>query len=189
LVDYGALDSVEVIRATNGAPLRDESQRDGIFGKLVLVGDATLGKATDTFQVPGQQQPYPGVFLHACAAQTLIDASLYELTRTGRLVLDVLLSAVILAALVLIGLFYRDRKSRAQATSRLRGTLTWLTLGAAIVIGVIFVRITRVMWDDFFLALLLLMFHPAIEERAESLWEKLKRALSRSRHLAGEETS
>ena len=187
LVDYSALDSIEKVSATNAAALRDGSRRDRIFGKLVLIGDATLGKATDLFPVPGRaQELYPGVFLHASGAYTLIRAPLYELTRSGRLVIDLLLSGVILGALVLIGLFYGDPQSRERATHRLRGIFTLVVVIVAIVIGVIFVRITRIMWDDFFLALILLVFHPSIEDRAESLWKKLTR---RNQPRAEEESS
>lgn len=191
LVDYGSLDSIETISATNGAGLKDGSQRDRIFGKLVLIGDATLGKATDLFPVPGREQElYPGVFLHASGAYTLISAPLYELTRTGRLVIDLLLSGVILGALVLTGLFYRDHESRERATHRLRGTFTLVIVITAIVVGVVFVRVTRIMWDDFFLALILLVLHPSIEDRAESLWEKLKSFFERRTHdRAEKETS
>ena len=187
LVDYGPLESIEAISATNGTVLKDGSQRDRIFGKVVVIGDATVGKATDSFPVPGREyQPYPGVFLHACGAYTLHEAPLYEPTRTGLVVIDVLLSSVILAALVLIGLFYRERESREKATRQLRGTLTLFTVVAAIVVGVVFVRSTRIMWDDFFLALILLVFHPSIEQRAESLWEKARKLFAGTGHTRAE---
>jgi hypothetical protein len=183
LVDYGPLDSIEIIPATDARALSDGARRDKIFGQLVLIGDATLGKETDVFSVPGrQQQLYPGVFLHACGAYTLIKAPLYELTRLGHIVIDFLLAGMILGALVLIGLFYHDPKTRERATDRLRGFLTFLTVAAAIVIGVVFVRVTRIMWDDFFLALILLVFHPAIEARAEGLWAQVEKVFSRGRH-------
>jgi CHASE2 domain-containing sensor protein len=188
LVDYGPLDSVEIVPAADDRALRDGAQRDKIFGQLILMGDATLGKATDVFPVPGrQQQLYPGVFLHACGAYTLIKAPLYELTRLGHVVIDVLLAGVILGALVLIGLFYHDPKTRERATDRLRGFLTFLAVAAAIVIGVVFVRVTRIMWDDFFLALLLLVFHPAIEARGERLWAQVEKVFSRGGHSRARE--
>src|SRR5215813_4193689 len=182
LVDYGFLESIETIKATNSEVLHD--QHDRIFGKLVLIGDATLGKASDVFSVPGREQPSPGIFLHACGAYTLITAPLYELTHTGRVVIDVLLSAVILVMLILVGLFYRTTKAREKATHELRGILTLVTVVTAIVVGAVFVRVTRIMWDDFFLALILLVFHPSIEERIEGLWMTVRKLFawkSRSR--------
>ncbi len=180
LVDYGPLESIETINATNGEALRDSKRRDQISGKLVLIGDATLGKATDTFAVPGrEQQLYPGVFLHAAGAYTLIEAPLYEPTHAGRVLIDVLLSVVVLAAVVLVGLFYRSTRAREKATHKLRGTLTLVTVVVAIIVGVVLVRVTRIMWDDFFLALALLVFHPTIEERVEGLWKRVRKLLAK----------
>ena len=175
LVDYGPLESIETIPATSAAALRETSQRQRLQGRIVLLGDATLGKAADTFVIPAREQPYPGVFLHACAAYTLVGAPLYELTGKGHIVIDILLSGLILAAIVLVGFRYRDEESRELATHRLRGGFTLLIVFVAIIVGVVLVRITRIMWDDFFLALILLVFHPSIEQRVEGLWKKIRK--------------
>jgi CHASE2 domain-containing sensor protein len=175
LIDYGPLESIETIPATDAAPLRDPSQRARLQGRMVLIGDATLGKAVDTFVVPGRDQPYPGVFLHACAAYTLLKAPLYELTRKGHIAIDVLLSSLILVTIILASFRYADQESRERATQRLEGILTLVIVVAALVVGVVFVRVTRIMWDDFFLVLILLVFHPSIEGRVEKLWVKAKR--------------
>ena len=175
LIDYGPLESIETIPVTDAAALREPNQRPRIEGKIVLIGDATLGKATDTFVVPGRDQPVPGILVHACAAYTMLKAPLYELTSRGHLVIDILLSGLILGAIILIGLRYGNLEAREQATNRLRGLFTWVTVIAAIVVGVVFVRLTRIMWDDFFLALILLVFHPSIEHKAEGLWKKIRK--------------
>jgi len=172
LIDYGPRDSIETIRTTNATVLGDVSQRDKLQGKIVLLGDATLGKATDTFVIPGRDQPYPGIFVHACAAYTLIKAPLYELTGKGHMVIDLLLSGLILLTIVLLGFRYRDAE---LVTNQLRGIVTWLVVLWAIVVGVVFVRVTRIMWDDFFLALILLVFHPSIERHAETAWRKIRK--------------
>lgn len=185
LVDYGPLESIETIRTTAAAVLENASQSQRLRGKVVLVGDATLGKATDTFLVPARDQPYPGIFLHACAAYTLIKAPLYELTGKGHVAIDILLSVAILAAIVLMGFHYRDKESRERATHRFQGFVTLLVVLAAIVIGVVFVRITRIMWDDFFLALTLLVFHPSIERHLESFWSRIKKLASPTSHRLG----
>jgi CHASE2 domain-containing sensor protein len=185
LVDYGPLESIETIRTTDAAVLENAGQTQRLQGKVVLMGDATLGQATDTFLVPARDQPYPGVFLHACAAYTLIKAPLYELTWKGHLAIDVLLSGVILAAIVLMSFHYRDQESRERATHRLRGAFTLLVVLAAIVIGVLFVRITRIMWDDFFLALSLLIFHPSIERQLEGFWNRFRKLISATSNRLG----
>src|SRR6185436_15953360 len=83
LVDFSPLDALEPLKTLNPVVLADPSQRSRFEGRVVLLGDATLSKATDTFVVPGRSQPYPGVFLHASAAYTAIKAPLYEVSGLG----------------------------------------------------------------------------------------------------------
>jgi hypothetical protein len=64
----------------------------------------------------------------------------------------------------------KGRTSEEVATHRLQGFLTLVVVLVAIVVGVFFVRVTRVMWDDFFLALAFLVFHPFIERYLGNLW-------------------
>jgi CHASE2 domain-containing sensor protein len=87
LVDYGSLSSLEKGRTQTIDPvdLKDPRNRKTFEDKIVLIGDATLGEAADTFVVPGRQEPVPGIFLHASAAYTLIKAPLYDLTEPGRI--------------------------------------------------------------------------------------------------------
>lgn len=177
LVDYGPLESIEVIGAMDASVLRDASNRKRLQEKIVIFGDATLGKATDTFLVPDRDHPYPGVFLHACAAYTMMKAPLYEVTPRGRITADILMSVVILVCIVAIGGRQSSEESRVRMTNRARGLLTLLVVVASITLGVVSVRATRIMWDDFFLALLLLVFHPSIERHLEGAWEHLSKRL------------
>lgn len=173
LVDYSPLESIEPLRTINPAVLRDQSQRQRFQDKVVLIGDATLSKATDTFVVPARDQPYPGVFLHACAAYTLIKAPLYEVTGKGRLSIDMLFLLTILLPIVSLRLYCEGRRSEEVATHRLQGVFTLVVVVGAIAVGVFFVRVTRVMWDDFFLALAFLVFHPFIERQVERLCKQI----------------
>ncbi|MEN3336089.1 MAG: hypothetical protein V7641_5454 [Blastocatellia bacterium] len=175
LIDFSPLESLKPLRTINPVVLRDQSQRQQFQGKVVLLGDGALNKATDTFVVPAREQPYPGVFLHACAAYTLIKAPLYEVTWKGRLGIDMLFSTVILFTVILIRLYYKNRTEAKVATHRLQGFLTLLVVLIAIIGGVVFVRATRVMWPDFFLALTGVIFHPAIERHLESLWKPVRK--------------
>jgi len=173
LVDFSPLESIEPLRTINPVVLRDQSQRQRFQDKVVLIGDATLNKATDTFVVPAREQPYPGVFLHACAAYTLIKAPLYEVTGRGRLGIDVLFLLTILLTIISLRLYHQGRTSEEVATHRLQGVFTLVVVLAAIVVGVFFVRVTRVMWDDFLLALAFLVFHPFIERQVERFWKQI----------------
>lgn len=182
LVDFSPLESIEPLRTINPVVLGDQSQRRRFEGKIVLLGDGTLNKAADTFVVPARQQPYPGVFLHACAAYTLIREPLYEVTQKGRLGFDILFSVSILLAVIFIRLYYRNKASEKVAMYRLQGFFTLLVVLAAIIVGVVFVRTTRVMWDDFFLALIALMYHPSIGRYLESSWKEIRKHASAAFH-------
>jgi CHASE2 domain-containing sensor protein len=175
LVDFSPLESIEPLRTINPVVLRDQSQRQRFQDKVVLIGDATLNKATDTFVVPAREQPYPGVFLHACAAYTLIKVPLYEVTGKGRLGIDILFLLIILLTIVSVRLYFKRRTSEEVATHRLQGFLTLGVVLVAIVVGVFFVRLTRVMWDDFFLVLAFVVFHPFIERQVESVWQQVSK--------------
>jgi CHASE2 domain-containing sensor protein len=178
LVDFSPLETIETIATIDPAVLRDPGQRQRFQGKIVLLGDAALNEARDTFVVPGRDQPVPGVFLHACAAYTLLKAPLYEVTHRGRVIIDLLLSGVILLAIVLVRLSRRNETSHSSI-QRWQGFLTLAVVLIAIVGGVLFVRSTRVMWDDFFLALTALIFHPSIEKHVEGTGEWIMRHLRR----------
>jgi CHASE2 domain-containing sensor protein len=183
LIAYSGLEAIEIIETIDPDVLKDSSNRKKLEGKIVLIGDATLGVATDTFVIPARREPYAGIFVHASAAHTLIKAPLYELTLRGHILLDFILSATVLFGVVLIKYRYSDAE-RDVAAHKWRGRLTLLVVLTAIVVGVIFVRLTRIMWDDFFLALLLLVFHPSIEHHVETGWKKIKRRVFNSKDQA-----
>jgi CHASE2 domain-containing sensor protein len=174
LVDFSPLDSIEPIRTVNPVVLRDQSQRQRFHNKIVILGDASPDKATDTFNVPGhEQRTYSGALVHACAAYTLSKARLYEVTGKGRLGIDIIFLLSILLTITFIRLYYRKRTSVEVATHRLQGVFTVLVVVAAFLFGVVFVSATRVMWDDFFLALLALAYHPWIERHLGKMWRRL----------------
>ena len=187
LIDYSGIEAVEVIETTNPDVLKDSSHRKRLEGKVVLIGDATFGKATDTFVIPARDKPYPGIFVHASAAHTLIKAPLYELTKVGHIVLDFLLAGLVLLGIVLIKYRYRDAESRDVTAEKWRGYLTLIVVFTSVLVGVVFVRITRIMWDDFFLMLLLLVFHPSIEHHVDTIWTKIKRRVFNSGDRAASE--
>lgn len=177
LVDFSQLSPIEAstIRTLNPVVLRDRIMRERFEGKVVLIGDATPGEETYLFAVPGRSRPYPSIFLHACAAYTLIQASLYEVTGAGRFWIDIFFFLAILTAVILIRLYYKNRTPAKGLTHRLQGIFTLLVVIAALITGVLFVLTTRVMWDDFLLAPVVMIFHPSLEHRLENFWGRLKK--------------
>jgi hypothetical protein len=122
--------------------------------------------------VPGRQDPYPGIFLHASAAYTVIKAPLFEVTNRGRVAIDVVFALAVLVAVLSIRLYYSRTQERV-ATYRLQGLFTLLVVVVALLGGVWFVRFTRVMWDDFLLALAALIFHPSMERFLGASWGRV----------------
>jgi CHASE2 domain-containing sensor protein len=173
LVDFSSLESIETVGSIDPAVLRDPEQRSKFQGKIVLFGDATLDAATDTFLVPGREQPVPGVFLHGCAANTLLTEPLYEVTHRGRIVIDLALSLLVLLIIIAIR-FYVGNEMSHSVIQRLEGWLTLAVVLLAIVGGALFVRSTRVMWEDFLLVVTVLIFHPSVEKHIEAAFEWFK---------------
>jgi hypothetical protein len=137
--------------------------------KVALVGDATLGKSSDNFVIPDRQEPFPGIYVHACAAYTLIGAPLYELTGTGRWVIDLLLSLLVFGPVALVRLRYGDGTSQALSARGLESIMRWLAVALAVLGGTVLVRTTRLMWADFMLVAAGLLLHPSAERFAERL--------------------
>jgi CHASE2 domain-containing sensor protein len=174
LIDYSPLDVIENTRLQTTEPAGIKAQGHLLKNKVVLIGDGTLGKATDPFNVPVRDQPLPGVYLHACATYTLYKSALYELTTKGRWAIDLLLSFIILAVITGIRLYYRDQPTIDVNTHWLQGFLTILVLVAAFLVGVMFVHFTRVLWDDFIFVFAGLLLHPKVEGWAGGFWKFLK---------------
>jgi CHASE2 domain-containing sensor protein len=163
-VDYSPLQALiedKTLRTINPEVIRDQGHR--LRGKIVLLGDGMQGSAGDNFDVAGGEQHVPGVYLHACAAYTLSNAPLYELTWPSRLGVDLLLSMLVLLSVIGLRLYFMNRTTRKVAAHRLQVIFTWLVIIAAFVVSVVFVSKTRLMWSDFILVLTGLALHPYLE--------------------------
>jgi len=174
------------MRTINPVVVRDQSAQ--FAGKVVLVGDATLGEAEDPFSVPARRDYVPGVYVHAAAVKTLVDAPLYEVTRKGRVLIDLLLTGFVVLCAALVNYYFAGRKARGAASRSPQGFLIVLVAAAALAAGVVFVRVTRVMWDDFILALGVLAMHPSAERGLHSLWKGLRGAAPRALKRAARES-
>jgi len=63
-----------------------------IYNHVVLVGYATRSEAYDTVTVPGEPEPVPGVYTHACGTATLLEKPLFEINEVTGLGLSLLAS-------------------------------------------------------------------------------------------------
>jgi hypothetical protein len=180
LVDYSAIDPLkeyQTMRTIQPETIRDQGH---LFkGKMVLIGDATLGKATDLFVPPDRNQVVPGIFFHASAAYTLVRRPLYHITLPGRIVIDLLEAVGILLAILGIRLYFKRKTRKEVNTHRLEGAFTILIVLLAIFIGVLMVHKTCVVWSDFILAIAALVLHPSLEKRFDRLKERAGRTIPR----------
>jgi len=175
-VDYSPLRTLmedKTLQTINPDVIRDQGHL--LRGKIVLVGRGITDDKVDHFRVAGFEEEIPGVYIHACAAYTLHDAPLYELTRASRLGIDLLLSFVVLLSVIAIRFYYLNRTTRRVATHRLQIILTMLVIIGAFIAGVTFVGQTRLMWSDFVLVLGVLVLHIPIERLLEKGHKTKKR--------------
>lgn len=125
---------------------------------MVLLGDSAMEKP-DFFAVPNTPL-HPGVFLHACAAYTLVTAPLYEFTTFGRVGADLLFALFVLVGVTGYRLHKYRQKREVIEASRPHYFFTLL----AVAVIVLIVRESRLMWDDFLFVCAALLLHSFVEE-------------------------
>src|SRR5262245_20363000 len=88
MISYANLEEIRKrrIEARDETPIAQASA-DRFRDRIVVIGDAT--NSYDQFLPPGRADPWPGVFLHACAADTFTRSSVYEARPVAGLVLDI----------------------------------------------------------------------------------------------------
>jgi CHASE2 domain-containing sensor protein len=180
LVDFSPIEALKDFRLKTINPDVIADQGWTLTDKAVLIGDGSGGDAEDTFNVPisDQSRPVKGVYLHASAVYTLVQSPLYELTTLGRIVTDLLLSLIVILLVTLVRLRYQDNATQKVAERRVQYLFTFLVTVIAIIAGVIFVRITRIIWDDFLFVILALWLHPSVEHVLIEAWRVVRKNAS-----------
>jgi hypothetical protein len=161
LVDYSPLDELTSSKVEVGGP--SDVVNLSVRNRMVLLGRAT--NTNDMFVVPGRhEKPYPGVFLHACAAYTLRHSRpLYYLTSIGRCSLDVLFSMMVFGSVLLFGLHLNKKSHEETGATALHSLLTFVVVLSLVVLAVRFVQVHHLMWDDFILVVCVLLAHSPLE--------------------------
>ena len=137
-----------------------------LAGKVVFIGRAQIAAAgSDRHVLPGHRgKPFAGVYIHACAAYTLLHGPLQKLTTKARFVLDLLLALVILIPVALLRWRYRGTEPQGGiAHHRLSNLLTLVTVVLAIAAGVYAVNVHHLMWDDSVFVAVGLLIHRTVE--------------------------
>jgi hypothetical protein len=168
----------EVIHTLEPQSFRD--QKDKVEGRIVLLGntgkecgdDPSKWGDQDCFQVTGVPGPVHGVFLHACAAQTIAaNEPIYQLTWLGRIAIDVVLAFVIITAVKLLRwLRSLSRHPREHREWTLNVVFTLVTILFVFIVSVGLVRRTRLLWTDFLFACAVLLVQLIIDTSPD--WSK-----------------
>ncbi len=147
LVDYANLEEIGkgIIQAKTGNPIR-EAQRERFRDRIVIIGDGT--KSSEQFVPPGRNKPWPGVYLHACAADTFVRSPIIELRLFVRFAFDVLLAVVTFAPLAFFRSRHTDKKGRLYHI--LSSEKSIFTVSVALFIGgSLFAVLLSLLWLDF----------------------------------------
>jgi CHASE2 domain-containing sensor protein len=165
LIDYAPLEQLIAQRVIADRAADVARQADRIAGRIVLVGRAAPGRTTDQFNVPGRGMPVPGIFLHASAVYTLLQAPLYRLTHAGRVAADALAALLVFGPVFLLRIGWRSRTGRDLAAYRLHAVVTAAVVVAVIVVGHFLVSDIRLIWTDYLMVVGALLVHSPAERR------------------------
>jgi CHASE2 domain-containing sensor protein len=158
LVNYSKLQQLKSEHLVISRPETVKDEGEELRGRLLLLGDVST--PMDTFNVPGQALPVPGVYLMASEAYTIAFEPLFEFTRTTRICLDITISLIII-----LGAQWLSVRSH-------RGYFIFVSISLVLIVGFSLVRFASIMWLDFFLVLLAILLHPRVEDWLSSRFRK-----------------
>ncbi len=171
-VDYGALSELKRTRFTFGHPDEIADYGARFQGRVVLLGDASAEQQADLHPVPGQEEPEPGVYHHACAAITLMHKPVYIVTHEGEFFLDILV-AIVETFLVVIIVAAAARRRSELRIEHLRIVVTATLFVLAILIGTLVSPWSRVFWPGFIFVPIVLFLMSTIRELLPQLWGRV----------------
>jgi CHASE2 domain-containing sensor protein len=136
-------------------------------GQIILLGRIT--NTGDIFIVPGRPlKAYAGVYLHACAAYTLLQKTpLYHLKFPGVLLLDALFSILVFIPVLLIRFYLLNKGKEDFMEYGVAEILSFVVMAALVCFAIWGVRKTHLMWDDFILVAAALIVHNPVEHAVE----------------------
>ncbi|HLJ56426.1 MAG TPA: CHASE2 domain-containing protein [Chthonomonadaceae bacterium] len=180
LVDYSQIEALGErsisIDDVMAAPAGDSRLRD----RLVLIGNSS-SETTDKMVVPDRTRAFPGVLVHASAAYTMLQSPLFQPTLPGRIAGDLLLGLLGIAIVVGRRLWHihrgLDEPSEAHINT-IHNVTTAVIFVSVIVAGIFLVQKTHVIWDDFPLVVVGLLFHRPVERLFKHLSGKIVRQAS-----------
>lgn len=162
LVNYNMLEAMKSQSLSTISRSSIEEHKERFKDKLVLLGRITNPQG-DVIRVMGRDKDIPGVLLHASATYTLAKSPLFEFTHTSRILIDILLPLFILILIAIVR--YRNRKNADYNWHGKQWLAIILTVFLVFVGGVVLVRGVGIIWFDFLIVILALLFHPIVEKK------------------------
>lgn len=153
----------------------DESSFKVTPRAIVLIGDAKQVTDADSFVIPDRaDMPVPGVFVHACAVDTLLKGPLYWVGEADSRWIDglvALLAAVVIGGAKVACLRYQ-RAGAFPCEKRfelLSWAIEWAGILTFLALGVVYVFKTRVYWYTFPCVMLAQLLRRPVRMAAEPI--------------------
>lgn len=160
LIDYSAITTFTQFSTLSEAGINAVGSH--LKDNIVIIGDGRGNNAADMYTVMGTS--YPGMFLHAAAAYTLMHRPLYEVTHRGRIVMTAVLLGIVLVPPAIVAAAARRFEKKMWIEERLSGTLTAALIVGGCLLGGVLIRSTRILWDGFILSFVALALHRPVED-------------------------
>ncbi|HEV7373964.1 MAG TPA: CHASE2 domain-containing protein [Pyrinomonadaceae bacterium] len=169
LVNYSKLEAIKLSTLPIISPESIAESGRLFKDKMVIIGD--VDKATERYNVIGREETVPGVYLHACAAYTLVKEPLYELNQWVRIFLDFLISGLLIGSVAWFRYRHHQDHHSQEWRNRRAKFICW-AVPIILLVGLSMVRLLGILWLDFILVVFALLLHPGAETRLESFWKK-----------------
>jgi CHASE2 domain-containing sensor protein len=179
-VDYAPLDTLENQTVLWNDPSLNSTE-PAFAGKIVFVGRGkNSANNADQHIIPGHRDAtHAGVYMHACAAYTLMRGVLTKLSANGRLALDILTSLFVLIIVGAVRYHYRgSERFGGIAHHRLEGVVTALVLTIALGASFYAVNVHRIMWDDSVFVAAGMLIHRKLEKATVGITRLIVRLLT-----------
>src|SRR5262249_35611201 len=163
LVDYSPINQILRVPVTSAKDVANAEINGGsspFAGRLVLIGNAdTEQEKENSFSVAGRTKTYPGVYLHACATNTLIKTTPLRIpTPLGRALLDMFAATAMLSTIRIVYTLHASRLGRLSHPGVLRAAILMSIL--CVVGGAwLMAKVWRIVWDGALVVSVALLLH------------------------------